>query len=72
MTINQLLQLSGLKLTGGQRSRLGLKIKQRAYDKKVRYKKVEEVQIVADYPEEFVPEMQEEILNYLERKKQEA
>lgn len=72
MTINQLLNESGLKLTGGQRSRLGLKIKQAAFKKNIRYKKVEEMMIVADYPEEFVRDMQEEILQYIERKKQEA
>lgn len=72
MTIQQLLQQSGLKLTGGQRARLGLRIKQAAYEKNVRYKKVEETIVVADYPEEFVPDMQEEVLKYLERKKLEA
>lgn len=69
MTIQELLNQSGLKLSGGARAKLGLKIKQLAFEKKVRYTKKEETMIVCDYPEEFVPEMQEEILKWASRKK---
>ena len=69
MTILQIIKQSGLKLSGTQRGKLGLRMKQLAYEKGVKFKKVEEVQVVCDYPEEFVPDMQQLVLDFVSRQK---
>ncbi len=65
MTLTQLLKREKLKLTGTQKSRIGSMIKHLAVEKGVKMIKVDETIQVLDYPDDFIPSMEEQILKYL-------
>lgn len=68
MTLTQLLVKGKLKLTRNQKSRIGLMLRDAAKAKGVAYEKVEETILVSDYPEDFVPDMENIVLGYLKAK----
>lgn len=67
MTVKELLDSSGVSYTRKNASRIGFEIAKMAKEKGILYsKKPEEIQ-VNDYPDSFVPEMEEIAIEALKR-----
>lgn len=69
MTITELVKQSGLKLRKHQISALGNVIYKKAKEKEIEHKKVPETIYVNDYPESFIQEMQQTLIEWVSAKK---
>ena len=68
MTIKELLKQSGITHSQKDEGRLGLRIRQKAWEEKIRWTKKEEIIQVNDYPPEFEDQMQEMAIQYFKNK----
>ena len=65
MTLTQLLSQEKIKLSRFQKAKIGLLLRDAAKAKQISYGKAEEKIMVADYPAEFIPDMQNIVIGFL-------
>jgi len=65
MTISQLIENSGLKLSKNEKSKIGALVLLKSKELNIPHDKVEEVIYVNDYPDRFVSEMETIVINFL-------
>jgi hypothetical protein len=65
MTLKELVDGSGLNLSNKQLSKIGYRVKEAAKQAGITYGKKEQIVTVNDYPDEFLPTIQEIIINHL-------
>lgn len=68
MSIQELLKLSGVEYHRQDAFNLGLMIMSKAKEKKVKWVKKQEMVEVNDFPDDFLPEMQETLIKYFSSK----
>lgn len=69
MTLTKLLENGQIKLSRFQKAKIGLRLRDAAKEKNISYLKAEEKIFVADYPDEFIPDMQNIVIDFLTNKK---
>lgn len=69
MTLYELLKQSGISFTRRDAAHIGLRVMTKAKERKVKWTKKEEMIPVNDFPEEFIPEMQDVLISHFANKK---
>ena len=69
MTLLQVILNSGLKITSAQRFSLGRIVGKKASEMKIERKFVKEYVNVNDYPDDFIPEIEKIIIDFVSKKK---
>jgi len=65
MTLKELVDSSGLNLSNKQLSKIGYKVKEAAKESGITYGKKEQIVTVNDYPDDFLPTIQDIIIQHL-------
>ena len=70
MTVSEIIKKSGLKVSKNVISKIGQIIYNISKEKNIPHSRVPETVFVNDYPEDFIPEMEKAIIDYVSKNNQ--